>query len=145
MYQYAPERRCWFWKDAGAGCDYRAHAGCKRVAVVEANPLIVQAAAEVYSLPGVQIVIDTDRSYLRRTEQTFDVIVLTLTSSYHPVRSGAYSLAEDYRYTVEAFEDMLRVLKPDGLLMVARWEQWPPSESLRAFFVSGDCIRAFRT
>lgn len=110
--------------------------GAKRVVVVEANALIVQAAAEVYSLPGVQVAIDTDRSYLRRTEQTFDVIVLTLTSSYHPVRSGAYSLAEDYRYTVEAFEDMLRVLKPDGLLVVARWEQWPPSESLRAFLLA---------
>jgi len=110
--------------------------GAKRVTVVEANALIIEAAAEAYLAPEVQVVIDTGRSYLRRTEQTFDVIVLTLTSSYHPVRSGAYSLAEDYRYTVEAFADMLRILKPDGLLVVARWEQWPPSESLRAFLLA---------
>ncbi len=110
--------------------------GARRVTVVEANPLIVEAAAEVYQAQEIQVVIDTDRSYLRRAEQTFDVVVLTLTSSYHPVRSGAYSLAEDYRYTVEAFEDMLRVLNQDGFLMVARWEQSPPSESLRAFVLA---------
>jgi SAM-dependent methyltransferase len=107
--------------------------GAGQVTVVEANPLIIEAAKEVYLAPGVEVAVETERSYLRRTEQLFDVVVLTLTSSYHPVRSGAYSLAEDYRYTIEAFEDMLRVLKTDGLLVVARWEQSPPSESLRAF------------
>jgi hypothetical protein len=61
------------------------------------------------------------------------VIVVSLSSSYHPVRSGAYSLAEDYRYTVEAFQDALARLAPEGLLSVTRWLQDPPSESLRTF------------
>jgi hypothetical protein len=42
-------------------------------------------------------------------------------------------LAEDYRYTVESFQDALARLDPDGLLVVTRWLQDPPSEDLRTF------------
>lgn len=107
--------------------------GARRVVAVEVNPLIVAAAAPVYRQPGVQVVIDSDRSFLKRSRDHFDVIVLSLTSSYHPVRSGAYSLAEDYRYTVEAFQDAIARLSPQGILVVTRWLQTPPSECLRAF------------
>lgn len=106
--------------------------GAGQVTAVEVNPLIV-AAAPVYANPRLRTVIESDRSYLRRTDEHFDVIVLSLASSYHPVRSGAYSLAEDYRYTVEAFTDALERLNSDGLLVVTRWLQDPPSEDLRAF------------
>lgn len=106
--------------------------GARQVTAVEVNPLIV-AAAPVYADPRLRTVIESDRSYLRRTDEHFDVILLSLASSYHPVRSGAYSLAEDYRYTVESFTDALERLNSDGLLVVARWLQDPPSEDLRAF------------
>ena len=75
----------------------------QRVTAVENNPLVVQAAQHIYHQASVNVVMDTTRSYLRRSIERFDVVLLTLTSSYHPVRSGAYSLAEDYRYTVEVF------------------------------------------
>ena len=107
--------------------------GARSVTAVELNPLIIEAAAPIYHAPQVQMVVDSDRSYLRRTSARFDIIILSLTSSYHPIRSGAYSLAEDYRYTREAFLELLDHLKPDGLLVVTRWLQTPPSESLRAF------------
>lgn len=107
--------------------------GARRVTAVEMNPLIVEAAGAVYRDPRVQVAQETDRSYTRRSSETFDVVVLSLVSGYHPVRSGAYSLAEDYRYTVEAFDDALARLEPDGLLVVTRWLQDPPSECLRAF------------
>ncbi len=108
--------------------------GARRVTAVEVNPLIVQAAGPVYRDPRLRLVLEADRSYLRRARgEAYDVIVLSLTASYHPVGSGAYSLAEDYRYTVEAFQDALACLAPDGLLVVTRWLQETPSESLRAF------------
>ncbi|MBU2610120.1 MAG: hypothetical protein KJ606_04135, partial [Chloroflexi bacterium] len=106
--------------------------GARQVTAVEVNPLIV-AAAPVYADPRLRTVIESDRSYLRRTDEHFDVILLSLASSYHPVRSGAYSLAEDYRYTVESFTDALKRLNSDGLLVVTRWLQDPPSEDLRSF------------
>jgi hypothetical protein len=109
--------------------------GARRVTAVEANPLIVQAAQHVYGDPRVRVVIESDRSYIRRSTEQYDLVVLSLASSYHPIRSGAYSLAEDYRYTVESFQDALARLKPEGqgLFVVTRWLQNPPSEELRAF------------
>jgi hypothetical protein len=108
--------------------------GAEQVMAVESNPLIVEAAGHIYTLPNVRVFLEADRTYLRRErDRTFDVIVFSLTDSYHPVRSGAYSLGEDYRYTVEAFQDALARLNPGGLLSVTRWLQDPPSEGLRTF------------
>ncbi|HEY3476103.1 MAG TPA: hypothetical protein VGK56_15930, partial [Anaerolineales bacterium] len=106
--------------------------GSEQVTVTQINPLIVQAVP-VYRDPRVQVYVGSDRSYLRRAESEYDVIVVSLVSSFHPVRSGAYTLAEDYRYTVEAFEDALSHLSPGGLLVATRWLQDPPSEDLRLF------------
>jgi hypothetical protein len=107
--------------------------GAQTVTAVEANPLVVDAVGFPYSDRRVQVVLESDRSYLRRTGNQFDIVVLSLSASYHPVRSGAYSLAEDYRITVESFQDAFRHLKPGGLLVVTRWLQDPPSEELRTF------------
>lgn len=106
--------------------------GSVRVTAVEINPLVV-AAVPIYNDPRVQVHVESDRSYLRRTQNQFDVIVLSLTSSFHPVGSGAYTLVEDYRYTVESFSDALLRLTPGGLLVTTRWIQDPPSEDLRLF------------
>jgi hypothetical protein len=107
--------------------------GAVRVTAVEANPLIVKAAREIYSLPRVISVIETVRSFLHRTEDHFDVIVYTLAASYQPVRYGTFSLTEDYRYTVESISNALQKLKPGGILVISRWLQNPPSEDLKTF------------
>jgi hypothetical protein len=115
-----------------------AHAlDAQTITAVEPNPLVVEAAQPIYGLPGVQTVIESGRSYARRatqqTRQRYDVVTLSLTAPYRPVRSGAYSLAEDYRYTVEAFEDVLALLRPNGIFQATRWLQTPPSEETRLF------------
>ncbi|MCP3977283.1 MAG: hypothetical protein GY720_22570, partial [bacterium] len=71
----------------------------------------------------------------------FDVIDLALTSPYRPVTSGAYSLAEDYSLTVEAFGSYLDRLDSDGILMVARWVQTPPSEETRLLGIADAALR----
>ncbi len=106
--------------------------GAWRVTAVEENPLIV-SASPAYADARLVLQIESGRSYLRRSGSTYDVILMPLTSSYHPVRSGAYTLAEDYRYTVESFQDALGHLNPGGLLVARRWLQSPPSEDLRLF------------
>ncbi|HLE90726.1 MAG TPA: hypothetical protein VI753_06215 [Anaerolineales bacterium] len=104
----------------------------RQVTAVEINPLIV-GAVPIYNHPRVQVYVESDRSYLRSTQMQYDVIVFSLASSFHPVGSGAYTLAEDYRYTVESFNEALAHLTSDGLLVVTRWLQDPPSEDLRLF------------
>lgn len=107
--------------------------GAKTVTVVEQNPLIITASDTIYSHPNVATIIDFERSTIKRSQDYFDIIVISLTSTYHPIQSGAYSLAEDYRYTVEALTDALARLNRDGILVITRWLQNPPSEDLRAF------------
>lgn len=117
------------------GLDVLTAIGLKasQVTAIEVNPLIIDSARQIYEHPQVELYIESDRSFTRKSDQKFDVIVLSLNTSYHPVRSGAYSLIEDYRYTIESFQDAINRLNPDGLLVITRWLQNPPSESLRAF------------
>jgi hypothetical protein len=103
-----------------------------QITAIEINPLIVEAVP-IYRDPRLQVYVESDRSYLRRAQLKYGVILLSLASSFHPVRSGAYTLAEDYRYTVESFRDVLAHLTPGGLLVATRWLQDPPSEDLRLF------------
>jgi hypothetical protein len=107
--------------------------GASKITAVEGNPLVISAAEHVYFQNEVNIISSSGRSYLRSNDQKFDILQLPLTDSYHPVSSGAYSLGEDYRYTLEAFEDMLGSLAPGGTLVITRWLQESPSEWLRAF------------
>jgi hypothetical protein len=58
---------------------------------------------------------------------------LPLKDPYRPVASGAYSLSENFTLTVESFADMVSQLSADGVLIVTRWIQTPPSEALRLF------------
>jgi len=106
--------------------------GIADLTAVAANPL-VGLAADLYAGSAPTVVFDDPRSYVRRSGRTYDVVTLALTAPYRPIRSGAYSLGEDYAYTVEAFRDTLGVLSQDGILVVSRWLQTPPSESVRAF------------
>jgi hypothetical protein len=102
------------------------------VTSAESNPLIVQAVP-LYNDPRLQVFQESGRSFLQRNRTRYDVIVLSLAASFHPVQSGAYTLAEDYRYTVESFQEMMAHLNPTGLLVATRWLQDPPSEDLRLF------------
>ncbi len=106
------------------------------ITAVEVNRTILDAANHIYENPIVKTISESDRSFLNRSKDTFDVVVLSLTSTYHPVRSGAYSLSEDYRYTVESFQNSLNQLNRDGIFAVTRWLQNPPSEFLRTFAIA---------
>lgn len=115
--------------------------GAASVVAVESNPLLVEAASAVYQAEGVQVVLKEGRSYARDSTQTFDLIHLSLGDGYRPVTSGAYSLGERYDLTVEAFVDYLARLRPGGLLLVQRWLQLPPSETLRAGTTAAEALR----
>jgi len=112
-----------------------------RVTAVVSNPLIV-TAAPVYADQRLLLHQETGRSFMQRTREQFDVILLSLISAFHPVQSGAYTLAEDYRYTVESFGEMLDHLTPGGVLVATRWLQDPPSEDLRLFALAVEAVEA---
>jgi len=121
--------------------------GAQEVTAVEANPLIIEAvraqgewAGGLYDDPRVTVVVEEGRAYARLARERYDVVLLSLTTPQRPVTSGAYSLAEDYRYTVQAFADYLARLDEGGLLVVTRWLQVPPSEAIRAFALAVEAV-----
>jgi spermidine synthase len=136
-YRLRPQAKALIIESKG-GLDVLAalHQGASSVTAVESNPLVVEVARDTFADPyrdeRVTVVEENGRSYVRRVGETFDVVQVSLADTYRPVTSGAYSLSENYLYTVEAFADYLARLSEDGLLVVSRWLQTPPSESLRA-------------
>jgi hypothetical protein len=119
--------------------------GATSVVAVEPHAEAVQAVRaggpSPYDDPRVTVAFTTPRAYAGRTDQQFDVIDLALTSPYRPVASGAYSLAEDYRLTVEAFEAYLERLAPGGIFTATRWVQTPPSEETRLLATAVAALR----
>jgi hypothetical protein len=116
------------------------HNSAGRVTAVESNPLVTRAAP-IYADQRLFLHQESGRSFLERSNEKFDVILLSLISSFHPVQSGAYTLGEDYRYTLESFTEMLKHLTPDGSLVATRWLQDPPSEDLRLFALAVEAIK----
>jgi predicted membrane-bound spermidine synthase len=111
-----------------------------KITVIEENNLILSNIPHIYENPQLVVNTETDRSFLRRSNQQYEIIILSLVDTYHPVGSGAYSLAENYSYTQEAFQDTLDRLSPDGLFVVTRWLQLPPSEWLRTFILAASAL-----
>ena len=130
--------------EAGTGLDVllALAAGATHVTAVEDNALVIATVRDLYreftgglyTHPRVTVVNQSGRVFVRGAAPgRFDLVIVALTDPYRPVTSGAYSLTENYLYTVEAFGDYLRVLDGDGLLVVTRWLQTPPSECARTF------------
>src|SRR5438093_1082501 len=69
----------------------------------------------VYSAPRVNVVEDEARSYIRRSADRYDLILMTVVDSYAALASGAYALSESYLYTAEAFHDYLGHIADHGL------------------------------
>lgn len=129
--------------EPGGGMDVLAalHHDAQRVVVVESNSQILHlmrgpyddAVAGLYRHPQVELHATQGRSYMRATSERFDLIHFALAEGYRAVSWGAYSLSENYLYTVEALADAYARLTPQGFLLLSRWLQLPPSEETRAW------------
>lgn len=124
---------------AGLGVIQALAGGANEVTAVLDNSLLLKAVSraapqnDVYKYEKVVPRIESSRVYLDSGEEEFDVIHIPLNDPYRPIASGAYSLSENFTLTVEAFADMISNLSGDGVIVVTRWLQTPPSESLRMF------------
>lgn len=104
--------------------------GSKDVTAVEINPGAVQAvryfgsyAGNLYDQPQVRVVVDEGRSFLRRSGEQYDVIYLAKAVTQAAEQTGL-ALAENYLYTVDAFDDYLEHLAPDGRLALILHDQY---------------------
>jgi SAM-dependent methyltransferase len=113
----------------GGGVDVATavHNKATSVLAVELDPITVDLVSNkyadfvghLYDKPEVDVVVDEGRSFLRRSEQEFDLIQMTGVDTLAALTSGAYVLAENYLYTTEGYKEFLDHLTPDGVLSVA--------------------------
>ena len=120
-------------------------AGAGSVTAVEAHGPAVEAARQAgspaYADPRVEVRVEEPRSFVERTGRRFDVVDVALTAPYRPVTSGAYSLAEDYLLTEQAFDAYLDLMRPGGVLTMMRWLQTPPSETIRLLALAAEAVQ----
>lgn len=107
---------------AGSGNDVAAalRAGARHIDAVEIDPVIREIGRrehpnQPYSDARVAVRLDDGRAFLRRTERAYDLAVYALVDSL-VLHSGYSSLRlENFLFTRDAFEDVKRTLKPDGM------------------------------
>lgn len=105
------------------------HFGARRITGIEINPAIFEALTDkfadysghLYRQPGVSLVNAEARSYINQSPGRYDLIQISLIDTWAATAAGGLTLTENRLYTVEAWEDFYRALKPEGLLSVSRW------------------------
>ncbi|NOT33776.1 MAG: hypothetical protein HOP12_06345 [Candidatus Eisenbacteria bacterium] len=113
--------------------------GARSITAVEVNPIIVDLmkhryaafSGGIYNRPEVQVVNDEARSFIRRSNQHWDVIQAGYIDTYAATSAGAFSLTENTLYTREAYEDYLSHLTPTGIIAIQRYYEEPPQQSIR--------------
>ncbi len=119
---------------AGTGNDVAAalRNGAQHVDAVEIDPRIVRFGKELhpeapYSDPRVVSIVDDARSFLKKTDRSYDLIVFGLLDAHSSLFSSLSSniRLDNYVYTVEAFQDALKRLAPQGVLSVSFYAEQP--------------------
>jgi len=114
--------------------------GSKSITGVEINPIIAkvimrekfpQYSNRLYFRPEVKIVIEDGRSFVRRSNEHYQILQATLVDTWASTAAGAFALSENNLYTTNAFLDYLSHLTSDGVMAFTRWGFVPPRESLR--------------
>jgi len=107
--------------------------GAARIVTVESRPEVARVIRHDLrkfsgDLYGGESWTGLGRSWLAGRQDSFDLIDVSLLGT-EP--AGSFGIAEDYRFTVEAFGEYLGHLRPDGMLSVNLYIIPPPRAELR--------------
>jgi spermidine synthase len=122
-------------------------AGATDIDAVELNPGVVETisgvfkefSGDIYHARGVNAVVSEGRSFLTRSRGDYDLVQISLIDSWAATAAGAFALAENNLYTVEAYRLYLRRLAPSGLVSTSRWRKF---EMSRLLFLNQEALRA---
>ena len=103
--------------------------GAKRIHGIEINPAIFEVLTDKFAdfsghldqRPGVSLVNAEARSYINHSADRYDLVQISLIDTWAATAAGGLTLTENRLYTVEAWADFYRALKPGGMLSVSRW------------------------
>ena len=136
---------------AGGGIDVISalRRGVKAITAVEINAITMnvslrmsQQNGQIFRRPGVEPVIAEGRAFVAGSgERRWDVIQLSGVDTLAASQAGAFTLAESYLYTREAFVSYLQHLTPGGVLTLTRWMSDPARQTLRVITVADAALR----
>jgi spermidine synthase len=140
---------------AGTGNDTAAalRGGVGSIDSVDIDPAILRIGLEQhpdgpYDDPRVHRYVDDGRAFLRRSTNTYDLIVFAQTDSFVLVGNSANVRLESFLFTKEAFESAKAHLAPDGVLVLynAYRERWlidRYASTLREVFTLEPVVRTY--
>ncbi len=136
---------------AGGGADIlqAQYHGVPSIDAVELNPQLSDLvrnryaayAGNVFGNTETRLYNDEIRGFVRKSKQQYDLIQLALTDGFNGSTAGVYALSESYLYTVEALQDYILRLAPDGCLAITRWVKMPPRDTLKLFATAVEGLR----
>ncbi|HEY6579173.1 MAG TPA: hypothetical protein VIY09_07600, partial [Rhizomicrobium sp.] len=103
--------------------------GASHIRGIEINPAIFEVLTDKFAdfsghldrQPGVSLVNAEARSYINHSSERYDLVQISLIDTWAATAAGGLTLTENRLYTVDAWGDFYRALKPGGLLSVSRW------------------------
>ncbi|MEK1888441.1 MAG: SAM-dependent methyltransferase, partial [Phyllobacterium sp.] len=125
-------------------------AGADSVDAVEVNSQMIDLARNrfadfvggIFGRSNVHLHLAEARAFAATTAERYDLIQIPLLDSFSAAAAGVQSVHENYTYTVEALQDYLAVLKPDGVIAITRWLRVPPRDILKLFATATVALEA---
>jgi len=136
---------------AGGGADVlqaRYH-HVKQITAVELDKQVIDLlrnnyrdfSGHIYDNKNIKVYAEEARGFVAGDNELYDLVQLTLIDSFSASSAGLYALSESYLYTIEALQEYLARLKPQGYLSISRWVKLPPRDSLKLFVTAVDALR----
>lgn len=123
--------------------------GCSDITIVEINPLVARVvnkdlatfSGSPYTLPGVHLHIENGRTFVKRSNDQWNLMTLTWVDTGGSPHAVTFS--ENYLYTVEAYVEYFEHLMPDGIFSFTRALDYPALkvDSLRGISVAVEALR----
>ena len=79
---------------------------------------------------GIQVIQGEGRAFCVEHKGAYDLIEISLVDSIGLSDSGGYPIHEDFKYTVEAFQEYFASLKEGGILSVTVWDHLNPPRNV---------------
>ena len=104
--------------------------GVRDITGVELNQIFVDLLvrdpvyapfANLRSVPGVRFEVDDARAWFSATDQSFDLIQMSMIDTWAATGAGAFSLSENGLYTLQGWRAFTRRLTGNGVFTVSRW------------------------
>ena len=151
-YQVRPPKRVAI-VGGGGGRDILTalRAGAEDIDAVEFNAGVIRTlstrykefSGDIYHAKGVTPHASEGRAFLTQSRGDYDLIQISLIDSWAATAAGAFTLAENNLYTVEAFELYLSRLAEDGVVSTSRWRgDVFPLETARLLLLNQQALRA---